>query len=113
MGASLVLDILLVFLWKSILRIFWLVRTSEWARNNAIVTCAHLSIPDWGCPVVKLSYKLVTHDEHQEGTSEIPFFFMGSAKQCARMFSDANPVIVRVDLANSQRTRFFCIDQKS
>ena len=113
MGASLVIDIYVMFLWKSILRIFWLLKSSKWDRIAALLVYAGSSIPDWGCPVVNVSYKLASQDTgFQQGTTEIPFIFRGSAEHYARKFSEERPVTVRVDPKNPKRTLLFGHDQK-
>ena len=50
--------------------------------------------PDLGCPSVTLSFTGDLREEFRQGTSEVPFVFLGSARQYARTLEDLGFVTV-------------------
>lgn len=112
MGASLVIDIVAIFLWKSLLHLLWFIRSSRWNQAVASVRQVDVLDPDWGCPAVKVFFRVTSTNGLVEGASEIPFLFRSSAKEYATTFLPGKPVVVRVGGRNAQRALFFSIDQE-
>jgi len=112
MGASLVIDIIALFLGKSLLRFLCLIRSSRWSQAVATVRQVNVLDPDWGCPAVKVFFRVTSTNGLVEGASEIPFLFRRSAREYATTFFPGKPVVVRVGGRNAQRALFFSIDQE-
>jgi len=75
-----VIDIVLVFLFKSTVRLLHLLKSSKWERSTALVMDRAVLEPAMGCPSVKVHYKVFPNDRSTEGWDEIPFLFDWSAK---------------------------------
>jgi hypothetical protein len=107
-----VLDIFLMFLVKSLIPVFWFIRSSSWERRSASVDHSAELYPGWGCPSVKVYYQTPSNGSSLQESNEIPFCFYFSAKAYARAFSVGQQITVRVDPNQLLRTLFFQTDQK-
>ncbi|SRR5216683_2760875 len=107
-----VLDIVIAFLFKSLVRAFRFIKSMRWDRKTASVTDCIVLDPFMGCPSVKVHYEVVSNDRSKEGRNEIPFFFDYSAKQYAQRFSNNPPVTVRVNPNNPEEMQFFDFDRE-
>jgi hypothetical protein len=107
---GLVIDIVLAFLFKSVVRAFRFVKSLRWKRSTATVVDSTVLDPYMGCPSVKVHYQ-DSSDSSQQGTDEVPFYLRGSAKRYAQDFSLGMEVIVRVNPNNPGEMLFFPHDQ--
>jgi hypothetical protein len=107
-----VIDIVLMFLFKSAARLSHLLQSSKWERGTASVVERVVVAPVMGCPSVKVHYKVLPNDHSTEGWDEIPFLFRSSASQFAEKFAENIPVRIRVNPNKRGETRLFEIDQK-
>lgn len=108
-----VLDKLLTYSFKSILRVFYDSNSSKWKREKALVT-GHVVLDPiwWGCPSVRLHYKFDVEGRPIKGFDVIPFLGLPQAKTYAESFSHNLPRIIRVNPKDPQETHFFESDQK-
>jgi hypothetical protein len=107
---GLVLDIILVYLFKSAVRVFHFFKSFRWERSKASFTDWSVVDPFWGCPSVRLHYKFVSSGGSVKGSDEIPFYMRWHAKTYAASLSrDLHPII-RVNPKNAQDTHFFETD---
>lgn len=112
MGGALVIDVIVIFLWKQAVRICQGITSSKWDRKTAKileVSASPATTP--GCPVVKISYRFFIQEQAYECTSAVPFLFVGSAKQYAQALRSRDGVVVRVDPRNPERSLLFHGDQ--
>ena len=112
MGAGFVADIFVVFLVKSCLLFWRVLRSSRWPRMSANLVRVSVLDPDWGCPSIKVSFTGDLSEKFRDSTSEVPFVFLSSARQYARRLESQGLVTVRVDPGSANRAWFFCLDQK-
>jgi hypothetical protein len=108
---GLVLDILVVFLWKGALRIIGFIKSMRWVRTTVSVFRGDPLDPYWGCPSVRVHYRIGTNQDSLEGCDEVPFLLRQRAKRYAAKLSLTPTIIVRVNPANSAETQFFASDQ--
>lgn len=107
---GLVIDIVLAFLFKSLVRSFHFLKSLRWRRSTATVVDSTVLDPYIGCPSVKVHYQ-VSSDSSLQGADQVPFYLRGSAKRYAQSFSRNLEVIVRVNPTNSGEMLFFPYDQ--
>jgi hypothetical protein len=107
---GLVMDIVLAFLFKSLVRAFQYVKSLRWTRSTATVVDSRVLDPYMGCPSVKVHYQVSTNSS-QQGLDEVPFYLHSSAKRYAQGFSGNLAVIVRVNPSNPSEMFFFPNDQ--
>jgi len=106
------LDIMLAFLFKSAVRMFYYFKSSSWERTTALVTGHIVLHPIWlGCSSVKLHYKFDSNGDSIKGWDSIPFLGVSQAKYYADSFSHNLPRTIRVNPENPQETHFFERDQ--
>jgi hypothetical protein len=110
--AGFVIDIVLVFLFKSLVRAFQFIESLRWDHRTASVLNCLVLDPLMGCPSVRVHYKIASNGCSQEGCNEIPFCFRSSAKQHAQRFPSNLQVTVRVNPNNPEEMQFFDFDQK-
>jgi hypothetical protein len=108
---GLVLDILVVFLWKGFLHTVGFIKSMRWVRTTVSVFRGEPLDPYWGCPSVRVQYRIGTKPDSQEVCDEVPFLLRRSAKRYAAKLSLSQTIIVRVNPANSADTQFFAFDQ--
>lgn len=108
----LVVDIIVVYLFKSTVRVFRFFESLKWMRTRASLTDWAIIDPGWGCPSVKLHYEFVSNGLSTAGSDEIPFQIDWHAKSYAESLSRELRPIIRVDPRNPRETRFFEWDQK-
>ena len=114
MGAAIYIDVIAIFLWKCMVRILQLIRSSGWERKLAVVkNVRSSSAATPGCPVVKVTYDVTGVGEQYQDSSEIPFLFIGSAQEYARAVPFQSAIRVRVDPRNLEKSLYFDKDQKS
>jgi hypothetical protein len=106
---GLVLDIYVVFLWKSIHRVIQFIRSLRWKRVAASVSDVMVQVPLMGCPSVRVSYRVDSNPRYLEGQDDVPFCIHWSAKDYARGFPRGTRVTVRI---RSEETLFFKLDQR-
>lgn len=109
---GLVLDIVLAYLFKSLVRAFRFIKSMRWDRKTGSLIDFMVLDPFMGCPSVMVHYKVISNDRSKEGRNEIPFCFRRSAKQYAPKLSSNLPVTVRVNPNNPEEMQFFAFDQK-
>jgi hypothetical protein len=107
-----VLDILLTYLFKGAMRMFYYFQSAKWERTTALVTGQVVLNPIWGCPSVKLHYRFVSNGRSTKGWDVIPALWRPEARDYAGSFRHNHPVTIRVNPKNSQETHFFERDQK-
>lgn len=105
------LDIMLVYLFKSAIRVFNYFKSSKWERTTAFVTGKIVLNPTWGGPSVKLHYRFDSNGCLTKGWDVIPFRARYQAKYYADSFSHNLPRTIRVNPKNPQKTQFFELDQ--
>ena len=109
--AGFVIDIVLMYLFKSAKRVFQYFRSFRWERAEASFTDWAVVNPDWGCSSVRLHYEFVANERRFNGWDEIPFYMRWHSKTYAQsLLRDLHP-IVRVNPENPNETRFFELDQ--
>jgi hypothetical protein len=109
---GLVLDIAVMFIFRSLVRIARFLSSLGWSRNDATVLDATVIDPDMGCPSVKIHYQVVSNGRTQQGEDQIPFFLRTSAKSYARSLAEKRSIVVRINPANPRQTLFTPSDQK-
>ncbi|HEY6846759.1 MAG TPA: hypothetical protein VI320_11140 [Terracidiphilus sp.] len=109
---GLVLDIVVMFIFKSSVRAIRFLKSLRWNRSIATVLDSTLVDPDMGCPSVKVHYQIASHGDTQQGVDEVPFFLRGSAKSYVRNFSRNQTVVVRVNPGNPDEMLFAPSDQR-
>jgi hypothetical protein len=107
----LVIDIVVGYLFKSAIRVFHFVRSSNWKRTKASLTDWTAVDPGWGCPSVKLYYEFVAEERLNEGWDEVPFYMRWHAKTYMESLSQGLEPMIRVNPKNPQETQFFELDQ--
>jgi hypothetical protein len=108
---GLVIDIVLVFLWKGSSRIIGLIKSMRWVRTTVSAFRGDPLDPYWGCPSVRVQYRLGSNQDSREVCDEVPFLLRQSAKRYAEKLSLRRTIIVRVNPANKAETHFFAFDQ--
>lgn len=106
-----VLDIVLMFIFKSVVRAIRFLKSLRWNRSAATVLDLTVIDPDMGCPSVRVHYQIVSSGGSQQGADEMPFFLRGSAKSYVRNFSKNQPAVVRVNPGNPNEMLFAPSDQ--
>jgi len=108
---GLVLDIVVMFIFKSFVRAMRFLKSLRWNRSIATVLDSTLVDPDMGCPSVRVHYQIASNGNTQQGVDEVPFFLRGSAKSYVRSFSRSQAVVVRVNPENPHEMLFALSDQ--
>ena len=112
MGAALYIDVIVIFVWKFSIRLIGLLTSAGWERRAATVLdveSSPASVP--GCPVVKISYLYAMQQESYEGTAEVPFLFIGAAKQYAKAIPARSGIVVRINPKAPEDSLFFSGDR--
>src|SRR5271165_6383435 len=107
----LVIDIILVYLYKGTIRVFHFLKSSGWERSKASFTDWAVVDPVWGCPSVKVHYEFNSKGSSTTGSDEIPFYMRWHAKTYTESLSRGLHPKIRVNPKNSLDTHFFEIDQ--
>jgi hypothetical protein len=107
---GLVIDIVLAFFFKSLVRSFHFLKSLRWRRSTATVVDSTVLDPYMGCPSVKVHYQ-ISSDSSQQEVDEVPFYLCRSAKRYAQGFLGHPTVIVRVNPDDSREMFFFPYDQ--
>jgi hypothetical protein len=109
MGAGLIIDIVVTYIWWSTLRLWLELSSRRWIRSRAVVLKANVSKQfSLGCPLVEIIYKV---DGVGESAARIPFLLRGFAEDYAQSFRSNDVVVVRTSLKAIKRTAFFLSDQ--
>jgi hypothetical protein len=106
-----VLDKLLTYSIKSLIRAFRRQQSVKWERTRALVTGAIVVNPLWGCSSVRLHYKYDLDGQSTKGSDIVPFLALWKAREYADSFPHNLPRVVRVDPNDTRNTRYFDIDQ--
>jgi hypothetical protein len=108
----LVIDIIVVYIFKSAVRVFHFFESLKWERSRASFT--HWEVVDhgWGCPSVKLHYAFTARGNPSAGSDEIPFYMRWHAKTYSNSLSCSLRPIIRVNPRNQHVSRYFDFDQK-
>jgi hypothetical protein len=109
----LVIDIVIVYLFKSSVRVIHFFESLKWVRSRASLTDWDIVDPGWGCPSVRLHYTVASSGISTAGSDEVPFYMRWHAKTYSESLSRGLRPIVRVNPNNPRETRFFESDQKS
>jgi len=107
----LVIDIFLVYLFKSAIRVFHFFKSSGWDRCKASFTDWSTLDPGWGCASVKLHYEFISNGRSIKSSDEIPFQMRWHAKTYSESLSHGLHPIIRVNPKNPHETQFFEFDQ--
>jgi hypothetical protein len=110
---GLVIDIILMYLFKSAVRVFDFFKSSKWERTRASFKDWDVVDPAWGCPSVKLYYEFVSRKGLTKGWDEIPFYMRWHARTYAESLSRGLRPMIRVNPENPEETQFFELDQKA
>ena len=110
MGAGLILDIIVGFLWRSIARAILWVWSVAWKRDSGIVTTVSVR-PAYalGCPLVTVQYRRAI-TEVGNAVSKVPFLFQTSAENFAREFQPEDKITIRVNQKDISKSLFFASD---
>jgi hypothetical protein len=106
-----VLDIAVMFIFKSLVRAMRFLRSLRWERTKATVVDLTVLDPDMGCPSVKIRYQVLSNGVSHQGVDELPFFLRRSAKSYARDFPHNQTVVVRINSGNPREMLFAPSDQ--
>jgi hypothetical protein len=106
-----VLDIILVYLFKSAVRVFHFFQSYRWERSRASFTDWAVVDPGWGCPSVKVQYNFASGERSANGSDELPFYLRWHARTYAESLSRELRPIIRVNPNNARETHFFERDQ--
>jgi hypothetical protein len=107
-----VADIFFVFILWSVLRVMQLARSARWKRVKAQVLGATvITSVSFGCPSVKINYRLSFGDHLLKGEEQFPFASIGDAERFALRFPTNESVIVRVNPNAEAEMRLFRSDQ--
>jgi hypothetical protein len=107
--AGFVIDILIAFLFKSLVRAFQYVGSSSWHRSQAKILRSTLLHPTFGCSSASVRYQIL--DSGVKDSDEIPFLMSWHAKDCVEDFHSGGRITVRVDPEHPDRTYLFEWDQ--
>jgi hypothetical protein len=108
----LVLDIFVVYLFKSSVRVVHFFGSLKWERSGASLIGWDIVDPGWGCPSVRLHYTFSSQGIPTAGSDEIPFQMRWHAKTYSESLSRDLRPIIRVNPKDPRETRFFESDQK-
>jgi hypothetical protein len=106
-----VIDIVVAYLIKCTIRVFYFFQSSGWERTKATLTDCSVIDPDLGCPSVAMQYEFLSNGQMIQGSEEIPFYMRWHAKTYRESLSRGLHPIIRVNPKNPQETRFFERDQ--
>jgi len=111
---GLYVDVVAVFVYKSIIRLFSLIGSLRWNRAAAVMLdCSAVNRTSGGCPFVTIEYQIGSGSNSYMKQEEIPFYLYWCAKRYADKCATRSDVVIRVHPLHSSETRFFEIDQKS
>jgi len=105
---GLVLDIYVVFLWKSIIRTIQFFGSLRWRRAVASLVNRNVQSPLFGCSTVRVYYRFESTPGYQVGEDEVPFCLVWDAKNFVERLPPGSTVKVRV---RKGKTLFFRLDQ--
>src|ERR1700722_18748029 len=108
--AGLVIDIVLAYMFRSLVRTFHFVKSFRWSRVDGITSESTVLDPYLGCPSVKIRYRIST-DASQQWWDEVPFYLIGSARIYAKKLRPNMGVTIRVNPNNPRKTFYFPYDQ--
>ncbi len=108
---GLVIDIVVVFLAKSVYRAVLVVRSRRWERVEARVVESASRNPDMGCSFVQVHYRFGSNHDTLEDLDEIPFMLRTDAEAYARRLVPNTPIVVRVNPGDARDTHMFRHDQ--
>jgi hypothetical protein len=108
---GLVLDIAVMFIFKSLIRAVRFLRSLRWKHVEATVVDSIVVDPDMGCPSVKVRYQIFSNGVSQQGVEEFPFFLRRSAKNYAKGFSENQLVVIRINSGDAREMLFASSDQ--
>jgi hypothetical protein len=95
---GLVIDIIVEFLFRTIVNLIRRIGSSEWPVATAIVSNSEKRpYPGLGCTVIVIHYKYRNADLRFEGTHKEPFLFANYADAYLRRFPGGSEFSVRVD----------------
>jgi hypothetical protein len=107
--AGFVIDIFIAWLFKSLIRGFQYVQSSNWHRKEAKVLESTLLKPAIGCSSAKVRYKIL--ESGVVASDEIPFYMHWHAVECVEDFFPGGKITVRVDPRSPDRSYLFEWDQ--
>src|ERR1700749_3121958 len=76
----LVIDIVVVYLFKSSVRTIHFFESLKWERRRASLTDWDIVDPGWGCPSVRLHYTFASKGISTASSDEVPFYMRWHAK---------------------------------
>jgi hypothetical protein len=104
--AGLVVDILVMYLWKGFFRIIRFAVSIRWMRKSVTDFRSEALDPYWGCPSVRIRYSGGT-----DRGDEVPFLLRWRARRYAEQLTLRKSIIVRVSPLDATQTTFFEFDQ--
>jgi hypothetical protein len=105
-----VIDIVVAYLYKSLVRLFEYVESARWKKTSALIVESSVLDPDIGCPSVRIRYRQI--DAEPVAEEEVPFFWRPDARRFSEKFPPGRQVTVRVHPEHPTITRFFGMGQK-
>jgi hypothetical protein len=105
-------DVFVIYLSKSIVRLFLFFESWRWKRVPASVLDCIAPDPGIGCPLVKIHYQVNSNGDSWAVREEMPFISARDARRYAEKFAENCTINVRVNPTYRTETRFFGFDQK-
>jgi hypothetical protein len=107
---GLILDNILVFLFRVILRLARELRAAKWVTTEAVVSQALADTGMYPSTAVKYSYIVAGTKYHGEFSRG--FWHADSAEGFAEWFQESRTIVIRYDPANHERSYFLETDQR-
>jgi hypothetical protein len=109
---GLALDIVVAYLYKSIIRVFEYIESARWKRATALIVESPVLDPFMGCSSVRIRYQVDAEQNFWVTEEEIPFACRRDADRFALKLPPGRKVIVRVHPDYRTHTRFYALGQK-
>ncbi|MFZ1141454.1 MAG: DUF3592 domain-containing protein [Candidatus Sulfotelmatobacter sp.] len=93
---GLVIDIVIEFLFRSLVRLVRAQRTKSWPVATAEVTGTHYRPGGFGCTVLKITYQFEFGGKRYASVDAKPFLWTSSAKEYSEQHSAGSELLVRV-----------------
>ena len=108
---GLFIDIVIVFIAKSLLRGIAYVRSRRWDRRNATLREVSVLHYAFGCDCVRARYVVEGSARGVESIEEIPFMLPTNGSLLASRLGYLRAIVVRVNPVRAAESRFFLSDQ--
>jgi hypothetical protein len=102
---GLVLDVIIAYFIKTVVRWYRVWRSSQWERVQAIIHSSRaVGGYVWNCPTAEFAYSYKFAGERYSGIDSRPFFFPASAEKATGRIRRGENAIVRVNPASPQES---------